>query len=168
LTCRSGSVARRKFAFIMIRKKLIQEPEPESEQWLDLVRCATFEVTSEEPASPLENALTPGAKKWIASTPGPQIIRVIFDEPQQVSKIFLVFEETATSRSQEFVISWLADGQSAWQEIVRQQFNFSPPDTTQERETLQVHLEKAKALELKIIPERSGGGRALLSQLRVS
>jgi hypothetical protein len=152
----------------MIRKKLIQEPEPESGQWLDLARCAAFEVTSEEPASPLDNALTPDAKKWIASIPGEQIIRVMFDEPQTISKISLLFEETDTSRSQEFVFSWLPDGQSTWQQIVRQQFNFSPPQTTQERETFQVRLEKAKALELKIIPERSGGGRASLSQLRVS
>jgi hypothetical protein len=151
----------------MIRKKLIQDPERERGPWLDLVRCAMFEVTSEDPASPLENILTPDAKKWIASTPGEQIIRVIFDEPQTISKNFLLFEETDTSRSQEFVLSWLPDGQSSWQEIVRQQFNFSPPHTTQERETFQVRLEKAKALELRITPERSGGGRASLSQLRV-
>jgi hypothetical protein len=152
----------------MIRKKLIQEPERESEQWLDLARYATFEVTSEEAASPLENALTPDAKKWIASTPGEQIIRVTFDEPQTISKILLLFEETDTSRSQEFALSWLPDGQSSWQQIVRQQFNFSPPNTTQERETFKLRLEKAKALELKIIPERSGGGRASLSQFGVS
>jgi hypothetical protein len=152
----------------MIRKKLIQETGTKGEERLDLARCATFEVTSEEPASPLENALATDAKKWIASTPGEQIIRVTFDEPQTVSKISLLFEETDTSRSQEFVLSWLPDGESTWQQIVRQQFNFSPPNTTQERESFQVRLEKAKALELKIIPERSGGGRASLSQLRVS
>ena len=150
-----------------MRKKLIQEPERESEPWLDLVRCAMFEVTSEDPASPLENILTPDAKKWIASTPGEQIIRVIFDQPQTIGKIFLLFEETDTSRSQEFALSWLPDGQSTRQEIVRQQFNFSPPNTTQERETFQVRLEKAKALELKIIPERGGGGQASVSQLLV-
>jgi hypothetical protein len=57
---------------------------------------------------------------------GEQIIRIIFDEAQTISKIFLFFEETETSRSQEFVLSWLPDGQSSWREIVRQQFNFSP------------------------------------------
>jgi hypothetical protein len=152
----------------MIRKKLIQETGTKGEEWLDLVSCATFEVTSEDAASPLENALTPDSKRWIASTSGEQIVRITFDQPRHISKISLLFEETEVSRSQEFVISWLPDGQSTWQQIVRQQFNFSPPNTTQERETFPVRLEKAKALELKIIPERSGGGRASLSQLRVS
>jgi hypothetical protein len=152
----------------MIRKKLIQETETKGEEWLDLVSCATFEVTSEDAASPLENALAPDSKKWIASTSGEQIVRITFDQPRHISKISLLFEETEVSRSQEFAVSWLPDGQSTWQQIVRQQFNFSPPNTTQERETFPVRLEKAKALELKIIPERSGGGRASLSQLRVS
>ncbi len=152
----------------MIRKKLIQETETKGEEWLDLVSCATFEVTSEDAAFPLENALAPDSKKWIASTSGEQIVRITFDQPRHISKISLLFEETEVSRSQEFAVSWLPDGQSTWQQIVRQQFNFSPPNTTQERETFPVRLEKAKALELKIIPERSGGGRASLSQLRVS
>lgn len=152
----------------MIRKKLIQETATKSGEWLDLVRCATFEVTSEEAASPLDNALTPDSKKWTASTDGEQIIRIAFDEAQDISKICLLFEETATSRSQEFVLSWLPAGQSTWQEIVRQQFNFSPPNTTQEKENFTVWLERAAALELRIIPERSGGGRASLSQLLIS
>jgi hypothetical protein len=53
----------------MIRKELTRQPGGEEEGWLDLVRCATFEVTSEEAAHPLENALTPDSEKWIASTP---------------------------------------------------------------------------------------------------
>ncbi len=38
--------------------------------------------------------------------------------------------------------------------IVRQQFNFSPPGTTVERENFKVSLERASALELLIIPEK--------------
>ena len=78
----------------MIRKKLIQEAERKTGKWLDLARCATFEVTSEEACGPLENALTSDAKKWIACTPGEQIIRVRFDQPQKITKILLLFEET--------------------------------------------------------------------------
>jgi len=126
-----------------------------------------FEVTSEEVGSPLENALSPDASKWIAATPGEQVIRITFDEPQNISKIFLLFEETANARSQEFVLSWQRVGQPQWQEIVRQQFNFSPPATTTEKEDFNVSLQKASALELLIIPERSGGGHASLSQLRI-
>jgi hypothetical protein len=151
----------------MIRKKVIGETERLDEGWRDLSQCAAFEVTSEEVGSPLENALSPDASKWIAATPGEQVIRITFDEPQNISKIFLLFEETANARSQEFVLSWQRVGQPQWQEIVRQQFNFSPPATTTEKENFNVSLQKASALELLIIPERSGGGHASLSQLRI-
>lgn len=151
----------------MIRKKVIGKTEVSEEGWRDLRQCAAFEVTSEEAGSPLENALSPDAKKWIAATPGEQTIRITFDEPQNISKIFLVFEETATARSQEFVLAWQQAGQPEWQEIVRQQFNFSPPGTTTETENLNVSLQRANALELLIVPERSGGGHASLSQLRI-
>jgi hypothetical protein len=151
----------------MIRKKVIGETERLDEDWRDLSQCAAFEVTSEEVGSPLENALSPDASKWIAATPGEQVIRITFDEPQNVSKIFLLFEETANARSQEFVLSWQRVGEPQWQEIVRQQFNFSPPATTTEKEDFNVSLQKASALELIIIPERSGGGHASLSHLRI-
>jgi hypothetical protein len=151
----------------MIRKKLIGKRERPDEGWVDLSQCAAFEVTSEQPSSPLENVLSPDAKKWMAATPGGQTIRITFDEPQNISKIFLLFEETANARSQEFVLSWQQVGQPEWQEIARQQFNFSPPGTTIERENFEVSLQRASALELSITPERSGGGHASLSQLRI-
>ena len=150
----------------MIRKK-IGKTEHADEVWMDLSQCAAFEVTSEEAGWPLENALSADAKKWIAATPGEQIIRITFDQPQNISKIFLVFEETDNSRSQEFTLSWQQVDQPEWHEIVRQQFNFSPPATTIERENVQVSLQRASALELLIVPERSGGGHASLSQLRI-
>jgi hypothetical protein len=103
----------------------------------------------------------------VAATPGEQIIRLTFDEPQNISKIYLLFEETAQVRSQEFVLSWQQAVQPEWREIVRQQFNFSPSGTTVERENFKVSLERASALQLLIAPERSGGGHASLSQLRI-
>jgi hypothetical protein len=151
----------------MIRKKLIEDSSTEPENWLDLARAATFEVTSEEAEHPIEHALTKSTDKWIASTTGEQTIRMRFDEAQRISRIFLLFEETATPRSQEFVIRWLRAGETTWREVVRQQFNFSPPNTTEERENFTVCLEAVDALELRIIPERGGGGRASLSQLYI-
>ena len=136
----------------MIRKKVINKTERPDEDWVDLSQCAAFEVTSEEAGSPLENALNPDAQKWVAATPGEQIIRLTFDEPQNVSKIYLLFEETAQVRSQEFVLSWQQAGQPEWREIVRQQFNFSPSGTTVERENFKVSLERASALQLLIVP----------------
>jgi hypothetical protein len=151
----------------MIRKKVIGKTEEPEVGWRDLSQCAAFEVTSEEATSPLENALTPDAKRWIAATPGEQTIRITFDEPQNISKVSLLFEETATARNQEFVLSWQQVGQPEWREVVRQQFNFSPPGTTIERENFNVSLQRASALQLLIVPERSGGGYASLSQLRI-
>ena len=151
----------------MIRKKVTGKRERPEEEWLDLSQCAAFEVTSEEPDSPLENALSADAKKWSAATPGEQIIRITFDEPQNISKIFLLFEETGNARSQEFALAWQRTGKAEWQEFVRQQFNFSPPGTTIEKEDFKVSLERATGLQLLIIPERSGGGHASLSQLRI-
>ncbi len=151
----------------MIRKKVIDKRESLKEGGLDLSQCAAFEVTSEEAGSPLENALSPDQKKWIAATPGEQTIRITFDEPLNISQIFLLFEETANARNQEFVLSWQQAGQPGWREIVRQQFNFSPPGTTLEKENFTVSLQKASALELLIKPERSGGGHASLTQLRI-
>ena len=71
----------------MIRKKGINKAERPDEDWVDLSQCAAFEVTSEKAGSPLENALNPDAQKWVAATPGEQIIRLTFDEPQNISKI---------------------------------------------------------------------------------
>jgi len=51
---------------------------------------------------------------------------------------------------------------------VRQQWNFSPPQTTREVETYRVDLVDVTILELVIVPDRSGGeARASLAQLRL-
>jgi hypothetical protein len=44
--------------------------------------------------------------------------------------------------------------------IVRQQYMFSPPNTTQEVEDYTVELNGVTALELEIIPDISGGAAA--------
>jgi hypothetical protein len=60
-----------------------------------------------------------------------------------------------------------ADG--PYREIVRQQYNFSPPDATDEREDYTVDVEGLTNLELSIVPDISGGPeRASLAQLRVA
>jgi hypothetical protein len=51
---------------------------------------------------------------------------------------------------------------------VRQQYNFSPPATTSEREDYPVDLDGVTTLELTIVPDISGGpARASLAQLRL-
>ena len=140
------------------------------EGWLDLDRAAIVEVTSEEKEYPVEFALVSGeVRGWRAAASGTQTIRLIFDEPQRLTRISLVFEETDTERTQEFVLRWSPDGGRSFREIVRQQWNFSPPHTTREIEEYQVELSAVTVLELVIVPDRSRGvAHASLKSLRLS
>ena len=106
---------------------------------------------------------------WRAADPGTQTIRLIFDQPQRLGRISLVFEENEIKRTQEFVLRWSPDGGRSFRDIVRQQWNFSPPDTVREVEEYQVELSDVTALELIIVPNNSGGAaRASLKSLRLS
>ena len=128
-----------------MRKRLITPipqtaPAPD-EGWLDLDRAAVVEVTSEEKEYPVESALVSGETQgWRAADSGSQTIRLIFDHPQSLRRISLVFEEANTERTQEFVFRWSADGGRSFREIVRQQWNFSPPNAIHEIEEYQVQL----------------------------
>jgi hypothetical protein len=156
-----------------MRKRVItpipQSVPPSEERWLDLESAAPVEVTSEEKDYPVESALVPGEMRgWRAADPGTQTIRLIFDEPQRLTRISLVFEETEIERTQEFVLRWSPDSGRSFREIVRQQWNFSPPDTVREVEEYQVELSGVTTLELIIVPNSSGGAaRASLKSLRL-
>jgi len=141
-----------------------------SHRWLHLTEIARVELTSEDATHPIEMALSPEAESgWRAGQPGEQTIRLIFDQPQRVRRIRLRFEETASARTQEFVLRWSADGGRSFREIVRQQWNFSPPTTTEEVEDYQVDLSGVTLLELTIRPDVSGGeARASLRQMRIA
>ncbi len=157
-----------------MRKRMLGALPPEAQQaepdWLQLAQIATVEVTSEESAHPVENALLlPGEPTgWRAAQTGEQIVRLIFDTAQALKHIRLAFIENEVERTQEFVLRWSADGES-WREIVRQQWNFSPHGTTQESEDYRVELAGVTQLELSIVPDVSGGpARASLAQLRLA
>ena len=159
---------------IYMRKRLITPPTPETvpsrgEGWLDLERTAAVEVTSEDTDYPIESAfVSVEAAGWRAAAPGPQTIRLIFDQPQTLKHISLVFEENQTTRTQEFVLRWSSDGGSSFREIVRQQWNFSPPEAKREVEEYQVELSNVTVLELIVVPNMSGGtDRASLKSLRL-
>jgi len=67
------------------------------------------------------------------------------------------------------VLRWLPQGTGAWKDVVRQQWNFSPPITETECEEYNVNLPSATALELSIRPDMSGGPtRASLESLQLS
>lgn len=55
--------------------------------------------------------------------------RLVVDQPQRLERISLVFEEKEEQRTQGFILQWSSNGGDSFQEIVRQQLNFSPPHT---------------------------------------
>ena len=138
--------------------------------WIDLEHLAQVEITSEDVDHPIESALIPGTGSgWRAAQPGEQTIRLRFDEPLRLKRIHLVFQEDEHERTQEFILRWSPDGGQSYREIVRQQYNFSPPEAAREVEDYDVDLHGVTALELRIVPDISGGStRASLAQLRVA
>jgi hypothetical protein len=142
----------------------------QDQNWLELENLAEVELTSEDAAFPIESALRlddgPG---WRASEPGRQTVRLLFDRPQRVRHVKVVFCEDELARTQEFVLRWSADGGQSYREIVRQQYNFSTPDNASEVEEYKVELDGVTALELDIIPDISGGSaHASIAQLRLA
>lgn len=157
-----------------MRKKTVR-PETQDTgssdlDWLNLEELAEVEITSEAEDSPIEAALQPGqGDGWRASQPGAQTIRLRFDQPQRLRRIRLEFVESDTVRTQEFVLRWSPDNGQTYREIVRQQWNFSPPHSTREVEDYHVDLNGVTVLDLHIVPEISGGeARASLASLRLA
>jgi hypothetical protein len=140
------------------------------QNWLDLENLAQAELTSEDVSHPIESALKPDVGSgWRASEPGEQTVRLLFDKPLRVRRVLLVFQENEQERTQEFVLRWSSDDGKTYREIVRQQYNFSLPDTTREIEDYAVDLVGLTTLELSIVPDISGGSaRASIAQLRIA
>jgi hypothetical protein len=156
-----------------MRKRLLTTPQDApllDEDWLNLDGAAVVEVTSEEKDYPVESALVSGGMGgWRAADAGAQTIRLVFDESQTLKRIALIFEETEIERTQEFVLRWSGDCGGSFQEIVRQQWNFSPPDAIRDVEEYRVELSGVNVLELVIVPDISGGAaHASLKSLRLS
>jgi len=155
-----------------MRKRIIDQgvqEVPETENcWLNLENMAQAELTSEDEVHPIELALVPGGGGWQAADAGQQVLRLLFDEPQRISHVRLVFREDHQERTQEFVLRWSADGDN-YHDIARQQYNFSSPDSNRELEDYCVNLNGVTVLELSIIPDISGGDvRASLAEWRIA
>ena len=104
-----------------MRKRLISAtPErvrPHDEGWIDVGAAAVVEVSSEENDYPIDSALLTGETRvWRAAKPGTQTVLLMFDEPQRLRLIALVFEENDTKRTQEFVLRWSPDGGHSFRE----------------------------------------------------
>lgn len=136
-------------------------------QWQPLQDDVEVELTSEDPERPIEGALLgEGIGGWRAAGPGRQTITLTWSPPIAVRRIRLVFEEHSQARTQEFVVrASTGDGP---REIVRQQFTFSPPGTTVEREEYATNLDGVSQLELAIVPAIDGGNAvATLREWRI-
>ena len=157
-----------------MRKRIINQNthnvSPADQIWLDLQRLAQVELTSEDAAYPIEAALISSAGPgWRAARAGEQTIRLLFDGLQRIRHSQLLFHEDQQARSQEFVLRWSPDGGKSYRVILRQQYTFSPPGMTRECEDYAVDLAGVTALELRIVPDISGGdARASVAQLRIA
>jgi hypothetical protein len=157
-----------------MRKSIINrhpgKPSPVDEAWLDVESLAQVEVSSEDSQHPIEAAFALNASSgWRAATPGQQIVRLLFDEPQNLRLIHLVFDEHDHERLQEYTLQWCSDDGQPYREIVRQQYTFSPPTTTTEVEDYRVNLDRCAGLELSIIPDVRGSAvRASIAEFRLA
>jgi hypothetical protein len=156
-----------------VRKNIVGTAPMDTQQqpgaeWLDLERRASVEVTSEDPGFPVESVFGAGqGNGWRAAEPGPQRIRITFDEPTAIHRIQLQFSEPEIERTQEFNLRYTTD-RGETREIVRQRWNFSPHGSTSEAEDYRVDLEGVKVLELGIDADVShSGALASLTRWRV-
>jgi hypothetical protein len=141
----------------IVGQKTSAAEAPADAEWLDLASIARVQLTSEDPAFTIENALStnPGlnALGWRATSPGVQTITLLFDTPQRIRRIVVHFMEQQMERSQEFLLRY-ASAEETDREIVRQQWTFSPNGSPAEIEDYAVQLESVTKLELVIDPDR--------------
>ncbi len=147
----------------MLRKHLLtdhpigQVAEPGEK---DIAALATVGVTSEATDYPIDNAFDshrgPGGSRWIAGAPGPQRLLLTFDAPQTLRRLRLEVEEHEVSRTQDLQVAISRDGGHTYQTLLRQEYTFSPPGTTFEREEWAIPVEGVTHLQLVITPDKGG------------
>jgi hypothetical protein len=148
-----------------LRKRIVKTPGVSAvradEAVLDIPTIATVIVTSEDPAHPIDNVFTEhrdtgGVDYWMAADVGEQSIILNFDKPQTIRQIMIDIEEREVQRTQELTIAVSSNGGRTYQELIRQQYNFSPPGTVRERENWTVSAERVTHLCLQITPDKGG------------
>lgn len=153
----------------------LSEPTPLAKTGeLDIATIATVLVTSEDPEYPIENIFDQkrgvGGSRWRAADSEEngkeQTVILAFDTPQRIERMTLEIEELAISRTQELHLAVSRDGGKTYQELLRQEYNFSPPGTTFEQEKWTLNAEGVTHLRLGIKPDKSKAhGRATLTSL---
>lgn len=147
----------------MLRKRIVKVPPglsvPEPGE-MDITATAVVQVTSEDPIHPIEHVFDhrrgPGGSRWVAAEPGEQTLILAFDTPQIIHQTIVEVEEPEVSRTQELRLSVSHDGGQTYRELHRQEYNFSPPGTTFEREDWVVRAEGVTHLQLRLKPDKGG------------
>jgi hypothetical protein len=160
----------------MLRKQVIPKPSQGPiplEGEISIADVATVQVTSEEAEHPIDNVFDrnrgPGGSCWIANEPGEQTVTLLFDHPQTIRRIGVEVEELHVNRTQELAILVSSDGGRTYREMVRQEFNFSPPGTSFEQELWSISAGAVTHLRLEIKPDKGGRvGRATLTSLTLA
>jgi hypothetical protein len=139
-------------------KRSDTELAPEKGSWLDVSAIARIEVTSEDSQYPIESVFAEGDKGgWRAAERGKQTIRLFFDEPQRIRRIWLRFIELHRERTQQFSLQWSKDKTDPLRPLFQQQWNFSPSGSTTQIEDYQVELDGVWMLQLEINPDITRG-----------
>ena len=157
----------------MLRKQIIKaqaDPPATMPGEIDIAAVATVQVTSEDPGHPVDHAFDgnrgPGGSRWVAGEPGEQTVILTFDAPQAIHRVILEVEEPEVARTQELQLALSTDGGKNYREVVRQEYNFSPPGTTFEREDWAVNADAVTHLRLSIKPDKGGKpSRATITSL---
>jgi len=147
----------------MLRKHIFKAPSslpvPQPGE-IDIAATATVQVTSEDPTYPIEHVFDhqrgPGGSRWMAAEPGEQTLILAFDTPQIIHQTVVEVEEPEVSRTQELRLSVSYDGGQTYRELRHQEYNFSPPGTTFEREDWAVTAVGVTHLQLWMKPDKEG------------
>jgi hypothetical protein len=146
----------------MVRKYVQARPSeaPPKAAEIPIPFIGTIFVSSEEINHPIDHVFDNNrgraATRWIAGQPGEQGIIVAFDTPQDINQVHLEIEEHKISRTQELQLSLSTDWGVTYRELLRQEYNFSPPSTTLEQEDWTIPGQQVTHLRLWIKPDKSG------------
>ena len=160
----------------MLRKQITSERAGQAfavGREIDVAEVATVQFSSEQNDHPIDHVFDqsrgPGGSRWIAGAPGTQTVILVFDTPQTITRVGVEVEEDAVSRTQELSLSVSEDEGRTYRDLVRQEFNFSPPHTTFEREVWSVAALRVTHLRLEIKPDKAGRvGLATLTSLSLA
>lgn len=160
----------------MLRKQILgpaaTQKAADAPALLDVSALARVLVSSEDRDHPVDLAFDgrggPGATRWIAGETGEQTLIVAFDRPQAVRAIQLEVEEPEVARTQELQVAVSCDGGNSYREIVRQEYTFSPPGTSFERERWAAETADVTHVRVVIRPDKGGAPRrATLTTLAI-